>query len=69
MGATIGDVNNPVKLYLDNIYTPKGVKINSFIYDKIIASQNNKILQIHSLPPAALSNFFLITTYLSAISA
>lgn len=42
MGATIGDVNNPVKLYLDNIYTPKGVKINSFKYDKIIASQNNK---------------------------
>lgn len=42
MGATIGDVTNPVKLYLDNIYTPQGIKINNFKYDKIIASQNNK---------------------------
>ena len=42
MGATIGDVNNPVKLYLDNVYTPRGIKINNFKYDKIIASQNNK---------------------------
>ena len=42
MGATIGDTANQVKLYLDNIYTPKWVKINNFKYDKIIASQNNK---------------------------
>ncbi len=42
MGATIGDVSNPVKLYLDSIYTPKWLKINDFKYDKIIASQNNK---------------------------
>lgn len=42
MGATIGDAMNPVKLYLDNIYTPKWVKINNFTYDKIISSQNNK---------------------------
>lgn len=42
MGATIGDTTNPVKLYLDSIYTPKWIKINDFKYDKIIASQNNK---------------------------
>lgn len=42
MGATIGDKTNPVKLYLDNIYTPEWVKINDFKYDKIISSQNNK---------------------------
>ncbi len=42
MGASIGDATNPVKLYLDNIYTPTWIKINDFKYDKIIASQNNK---------------------------
>lgn len=42
MGAAIGDETNPVKIYLDNIYTPKYLKINQFRYDKIIASQNNK---------------------------
>ena len=42
MGATIGDVANAVKLYLDGIYTPSGIKVNDFKYDKIITSQNNK---------------------------
>lgn len=42
MGAAIGDAANPVKIYLDNVYTPNGLKINHFQYDKIITSQNNK---------------------------
>jgi len=42
MGATIGDAANQVKLYLDNIHTPKWAKVNTFKYDKIIPSQNNK---------------------------
>lgn len=42
MGAAIGDAANPVKIYLDNVYTPKYLKINQFQYDKIITSQNNK---------------------------
>lgn len=42
MGATLGDTANPVKIYLDSIYTPKWIRINNFKYDKIIASQNNK---------------------------
>lgn len=42
MGATIGDAANQVKLYLDNIHTPKWAKVNNFKYDKIIPSQNNK---------------------------
>lgn len=42
MGATIGDAVNPVKIYLDNVYTPQYLKINNFQYDKIITSQNNK---------------------------
>lgn len=42
MGATLGDISNPVEIYLDNIYTPTWTRINNFKYDKIIASQNNK---------------------------
>ena len=42
MGATIGDLINPVRIYLDCITSPDSIKINSFLYDKIITSQNNK---------------------------
>ncbi len=42
MGATIGDVENPVKITVDNTYSPNKVKINDLQYDKIILSQNNK---------------------------
>lgn len=42
MGATIGDVENPVKIILDSIYSPNKIKINNLQYDKIIMSQNNK---------------------------
>lgn len=42
MGATIGDSENPVKIYIDNTYTPNSIKINNLKYDKIILSQNNK---------------------------
>lgn len=42
MGAAIGDVENPVKITLDSIYSPNKIKINNLQYDKIILSQNNK---------------------------
>lgn len=42
MGATIGDIENPVKIGLDSTYSPNKIKINDFQYDKIINSQNNK---------------------------
>lgn len=42
MGATIGDAANAVELYFDGIYTPSGIKVNDFKYDRVIASQNNK---------------------------
>ena len=42
MGATIGDISNPVKIYLDSVNTPSWIRVNNFKYDKIIASQNNK---------------------------
>lgn len=42
MGATIGDKENPVKIYLDGVFYPTKFKINKLQYDKIIMSQNNK---------------------------
>ena len=42
MGASIGDVENPVKITVDSTYYPNRVKINNLQYDKIITSQNNK---------------------------
>lgn len=42
MGASIGDAENPVKITADTTYSPSGLKIHSFQYDKIITSQNNK---------------------------
>ena len=42
MGATIGDLTNPVRIYIDSITGPNSLKLNNFVYDKIITSQNNK---------------------------
>lgn len=42
MGATIGDIENPVKINLDSTYSSNKIKINDLQYDKIINSQNNK---------------------------
>lgn len=42
MGATIGDLTNPVRIYIDGISSPTSLRLNNFVYDKIIASQNNK---------------------------
>ena len=42
MGATIGDMVSPVDIKADAVLTPKSIKINSFKYDKIITSLNNK---------------------------
>ncbi len=42
MGASIGDIENPVRINVDNTYFPDKIRINSLQYDKIISSQNNK---------------------------
>ena len=42
MGALIGDVENPVKIAVDNNFYQNKIKINNLKYDKIISSQNNK---------------------------
>ncbi len=42
MGATIGDVENPVRITVDNTLSGDKLKINNLQYDKIITSQNNR---------------------------
>ncbi len=46
MGATIGDLNDPIRIFLDaNISKNKDnhrILVNNFQYDKLISSQNNK---------------------------
>ncbi len=46
MGATIGDVNSPVRIFFDANISKNSAKnsiyINSLQYDKLISSQNNK---------------------------
>lgn len=42
MGATLGDGENPVRIYVDSTSSPDRIRINNLQYDKIIDSQNNK---------------------------
>lgn len=46
MGATLGDANNPIRIFLDsNVYksaTGSSIIVNNFQYDKLISSQNDK---------------------------
>lgn len=42
MGASIGDVENPVKITINSTLSPDRIKINNLQYDRIISSQNNK---------------------------
>lgn len=49
MGSSIGDPVNPVKIYADTTVSPNRLRINSFKYDKIISSQNNKMFATNML--------------------
>ncbi len=42
MGATIGDLINPVNVNIDSISGKDWIRLNNFKYDKVIASQNGK---------------------------
>lgn len=42
MGSTLGDVNNPIRIFLDTNISKKSIYVNNFQYDKLISSQNNK---------------------------
>lgn len=57
MGSTIGDLNNPIRLYLDTKISKNSVYVNNFRYDKLISSQNNKEFVSPQLNAAGLINF------------
>lgn len=42
MGASIGDENAPIHLSLNTNYSPKAITVKSFLYDKLIYSQNHR---------------------------
>ena len=42
MGASIGDLINPVNITIDSISGKDWIRLNNFKYDKIISSQNGK---------------------------
>lgn len=42
MGSTIGDVNNPIRIYLDTKIAKNSILVQNFQYDKLISSQNDK---------------------------
>lgn len=42
MGSTLGDANNPIRIFLDTNISKNSIYVNNFQYDKLISSQNNK---------------------------
>ena len=42
MGSTLGDANNPIRIFLDTNISKNSVFVNNFQYDKLISSQNDK---------------------------
>lgn len=42
MGSTLGDANDPIRIYLNTNIAKNSITINNFQYDKLISSQNGK---------------------------
>lgn len=42
MGSTLGDVNDPIRIFLDTNVSKNSIYVNNFQYDKLISSQNDK---------------------------
>lgn len=42
MGSTIGDANDPIRIFLDTNVAKNSIMVNNFQYDKLISSQNGK---------------------------
>lgn len=42
MGSTLGDINNPIRMYLDTNVSKNSINVSNFQYDKLITSQNNR---------------------------
>jgi len=57
MGSTIGDVNNPISLYIDANIFKNSIKLNNFQYYKLISSQNNKEFISPQLSAKGIINF------------
>lgn len=57
MGSTLGDANNPIRIYLNTDVSPKSIYVKNFQYDKLISSQNNKEFVSPQLNANGLINF------------
>lgn len=42
MGSTLGDANNPIRIFLDTNIAKNSIDVKKFQYDKLISSQNGK---------------------------
>jgi len=42
MGSTLGDINDPIRIFLDTHVSKNSIFVGNFQYDKLISSQNNK---------------------------
>lgn len=42
MGSTLGDANDPIRIFLDTYVTKNSIYVGNFQYDKLISSQNDK---------------------------
>lgn len=42
MGSTLGDANDPIRIFLDTKVVKNSIYVNNFQYDKLISSLNNK---------------------------
>lgn len=57
MGSTLGDINNPIRIFLDTNVSKNSVYVNNFQYDKLISSQNNKEFESSQLNAKGQINF------------
>lgn len=56
MGSTLGDANNPIRIFLDANVAKNSILVNNFQYDKLISSQNDKEFISHQLNASGLIN-------------
>lgn len=57
MGSTLGDINNPIRIFLDTDVSKNSVYVRDFQYDKLISSQDDKEFTSPQLNARGLINF------------
>jgi len=57
MGSTLGDINDPIRIFIDANIMKKSIKVNNFQYLKLISSQNNKDFASQQLSAKGIVNF------------